>query len=116
MKDIRMLFISIGLLISLALTSCNIFKHGTEFTTLVLHNNRYWIENNRWPNNEEELRAFTERKGLNFDWSKFSKVKLTPQTDGSLFLEAEYAPPESGRWSATIKAPKETKKAGRNTR
>ena len=116
MKNFRILLIVVGLLISFALASCGIFKHGSDVTLLVVFASSYRVENDKWPKDEKELRAYAEDEGLKFDWSQLSRIQFTPKDDGSLFLEAEFAPAKSGAWSATIKVPKEAKKAGNNTR
>ena len=116
MKDLRILFISVGLLICLALTSCTISKDGANVGSLVGNTASYWAENNKWPKDEKELRAFTENEGIDFDWSKFSRIKFTPQADGGVLIEAEAAPPSSAKHSITLQIPKEIKKAGKNIR
>ncbi|MDP8246980.1 MAG: hypothetical protein P9M00_02490 [Candidatus Tritonobacter lacicola] len=116
MRDKEKLFIFFILLCCLSLFSCSALFNGmfedvgeTMVGAFKLSGiaGTYYAMNQQWPKDEEELRTFAQKNSLDFDWSGYSEIQFTPQADGSLIIEADLAPPNSGSWTGTVTVPKD---------
>jgi len=70
---------------------------------------RFKEENQRWPENQEELKDFTHSKKIPFDWARYAHIHFKPQDDGSLEISMLYAPPKKGVLNTVVGGPEQNK-------
>ncbi len=69
----------------------------------------FYIENDRWPNSIDELKAFCfEKQGacFNVDWDKYTDVTFQELSDGALRIKSGRSQEQNTSFIATLAKPK----------